>query len=107
MKRKGPLTILRLFISRWTAMNPHLPSSFLDCFQEMPWLILWFGPEYTVSLTRELFDVFPPRLPAIAAFGPDGHLETKESNLAFKNDFYSEYPFIQADMSEEVCVELM
>lgn len=82
------------------------PSSFPRGIQRMSWLIHAYAPQFAVDLAKRVFGNFP-RLPAIAAFGPNGHLETKESNLAFKEVWNSKYPFIQADMDEEVCRELI
>lgn len=73
----------------------------------MPWLVHAFEAEFATALVQQVFDVFPPRLPAIAAFGPDGHLETKESNLAFKNNSNSKYPFIEGNLDVEVHRELI
>ncbi|KAL6549533.1 hypothetical protein OROHE_008650 [Orobanche hederae] len=55
------------------------PYSFPRGIQRMPWLIHSYAPRFAEDLAKRVFPVFP-RLPAIAAFGPDGHLETKESN---------------------------
>lgn len=72
----------------------------------MPWLVHAFVPQFSVYLSKRVFEL-PPRLPAIAAFGRDGYLETKESNLAVKKSWNSEYPFIQADMGVAVHKELI
>lgn len=58
-------------------------TSFPSSIREMPWLVHSFVPHFAVSLSEKVFE-FPPVLPAIAAFGRDGHLVTKECNLAFK-----------------------
>ncbi|KAL6539798.1 hypothetical protein OROHE_011569 [Orobanche hederae] len=81
-------------------------TSFPSSIREMPWLVHSFIPHFAVSLSEKVFE-FPPVLPAIAAFGRDGHLETKESNLAFKKGWNSNYPFIQAEMDDEVRWELV
>lgn len=80
------------------------PSSFASCIQEMPWLVHAHVPEYAVALMEDLFDL-PVPIPAIAAFGPDWHLVSKESNLAFKTDWNPEYPFI-SDLGVEVLKDL-
>lgn len=77
------------------------PSSFLLSIQEMPWLVHSYVPDFAASLAKMVFEL-PFQLPAIAAFGPDEHLLTKESNLAFKKEWNSMYPFIEADMCKEV-----
>lgn len=83
------------------------PSSFDNSIQEMPWLVHPFIPNFAHSLIRRLFNVYPlANLPAIAAFGSHGHLDTKESGLAFKCLSKPVYPFIQADMHQEVYMEL-
>lgn len=81
------------------------PSLFLMSIQEMPWLIHAYVPDFAARLAEKLFG-FPSNIPAIAAFGPDGHLETKETNLIFKKEWNSKYPFIKTDMCEEVLREL-
>lgn len=82
------------------------PSSFSRSIQEMSWLIHSFDSVFAISLAKKVFG-FPPHLPAIAAFRADGHLLTKESNLAFKKEWNYEYPFIQTDMSEDIRRELI
>lgn len=80
-------------------------TSFPKCIQEMPWLIHAYVPHFSASLARMVFKV-PFHLPAIAAFGTDGHLQTKETNLAFKEEWDTKYPFIEADMCKEVHREI-
>lgn len=73
----------------------------------MPWLVHAFAPDYALFLVQKIFNMYPPVIPAIAAFGVDGHLETKESNLALKMDADPNYPFIHASMDKEVHQELV
>lgn len=82
------------------------PSSFLSSIQLMPWLFHPFVPDFAVTLYEKVFQ-YPPHLPAIAEFGPDGHLQTKASNLSLKAKWKSTFPFIQTDMAEEVHKELV
>lgn len=71
---------------------------------QMPWWVCSVDKKHARSLAYELFDT--GRIsPAIVAFGLNGHLETRESNLANKACLNSKYPFIQ-DMEEAVCKEL-
>lgn len=81
------------------------PSSFPMSIQEMPWLVHSYVPDFSIFLVYKVFKL-PFDIPAIAVFGPNGHLETKESNLAFKKEWNSKYPFIEADMDKEVHMEL-
>lgn len=81
------------------------PSSFDQSIRNMPWLIHAYEPQFATAVAERLFGM-PPLLPAIAAFEADGHLDTKESNLAFKKHWDSKYPFIQAEMDDEICREL-
>lgn len=81
-------------------------TSFPSSIREMPWLVHSFVPHFAVSLSKKVFE-FPRVFPAIAAFGRDGHLVTKESNLAFKKGWNSKYPFIKAEMDDEVRWELV
>lgn len=80
--------------------------SFPQGIQKMQWLIHAYEPRFAHSLAERVFGVIPC-LPAIAAFGSDGNLLTKESNLGFKEVWNCKYPFIEADIDEEVCKELM
>lgn len=82
------------------------PSSFLRSIQKMPWLFHSFVPDFAVSLYEKVFQ-YPPRLPAIAAFGSDGHLQTKLSNLFCRAELNSVFPFIQADLDREVHREIL
>lgn len=81
------------------------PTSFVASIQAMPWLVHPFAPYFGVKLAAKIFDSL--KLPAIAAFGADGHLETKESNLGFKKKWDSKYPFIQPEMDDEVHSEIL
>lgn len=58
---------------------------FFNSIKEVPWLIHAFVPCFGAALAHEVFGIYPPHLPAIAVFGPDGHLETKLSNLGFED----------------------
>lgn len=73
--------------------------------EKMPWVVHSSEPEVAASLFDCVFPVYQ-HLPAIAAFGVNGHLETKGSDLASKDKLVSQYPFIQADMYDEVYQEL-
>lgn len=82
-------------------------SSFRKSIETMPWLVHAYAPDFAVLLAKQLFGDHL-RLPAIAAFGPSGHLETKESNLALKEGRGDlKYPFIEASMDKEVEQELI
>lgn len=81
------------------------PSSFHGKIHVTMWLVNTLAP-IVVPLAKRLY-ASPLQLPAIAAFGADGHLEAKESDLASKNEWSLDYPFIKADMDEEVRVELI
>lgn len=72
----------------------------------MPWPAFSCDLSMPSGLSRYIFNRLP-KFPAIAAFGADGHLLTKESNLASKYEWSSKFPFIQADMGQEVRVELL
>lgn len=81
--------------------------SFPRSVDRMPWLIHAFAPDFSVELASRVFGAVP-RLPAIAAFGTSGHLETKESKLALKVRAENPmYPFIESSMDEEVKAELI
>ncbi|XP_074335463.1 putative nucleoredoxin 1-2 [Apium graveolens] len=81
-------------------------TSFSNTIQKIPWVVHSSKPEVALSLFECLFPI-SPQLPAIAAFGVDGHLETKGSDLASNDKLVSQYPpFIQADMYDEVYQEL-
>ncbi|KAL8106600.1 putative nucleoredoxin 1 [Apium graveolens] len=81
-------------------------TSFSSTVIEMPWVVHSSEPEVAVSLFECVFPM-SAHLPAIAAFGVNGHLETKGSDLASNDKLVSQYPpFIQADMYDEVYQEL-
>lgn len=82
-------------------------DDFLTSIKEMPWLMYPFFPEFSLRLAGKIFGFTPPRLPAIAAFGVDGKLVTKQSNLLSHGFQSNDFPFIQADMDDEICKELM
>lgn len=84
-----------------------MTSSFGNSIQGMPWLVHAFNQQFSLRLTIKLFGVYPPRLPALAAFDRDGRLVTKRSNLAFREELKSKYLLDQADMDEEVNEELI
>ncbi|KAL6511597.1 hypothetical protein OROGR_021194 [Orobanche gracilis] len=76
-----------------------------SAIEKMPWVVHSSKPEVAVSLFECVFPI-SAHLPAIAAFGVNGHLETKGSDLASNDKLVSQYPFIQADMYDEVYQEL-
>lgn len=80
-------------------------TSSSSTIEKMPWVVHSSEPEVAVSLFECVFPL-SAHLPAIAAFGVNGHLETKGSDLASKDKLVSQYPFIQADMYDEVYQEL-
>nr|XP_017225688.1 PREDICTED: probable nucleoredoxin 2 [Daucus carota subsp. sativus]XP_017225689.1 PREDICTED: probable nucleoredoxin 2 [Daucus carota subsp. sativus] len=80
-------------------------TSFSSTIEKMPWVVHSSKPEVAVSLFECVFPI-SAHLPAIAAFGVNGHLETKGSDLASNDKLVSQYPFIQADMYDEVYQEL-
>lgn len=67
----------------------------------MRWFVHACVPHFDASLAEKVFEV-PFHLPAIAAFGFDGHLEAKDTNLAFKVEWSITYPFIEAHLCKEV-----
>ncbi|XP_074332730.1 putative nucleoredoxin 1 isoform X1 [Apium graveolens] len=80
-------------------------TSFSSNIMKMPWVV-HSSPELAVFLFECVFPM-SAHLPAIAAFGVNGHLETKGSDLASNDKLVSLYPpFIQADMYDEVYQEL-
>lgn len=84
------------------------PESYIHrSFEEISWFVLPFEPSISDSLVRVLFgsNFSMHQLPAVAAFGRDGFLQTKDSNLSFK-ECKSYYPFIEDDMTEAVRWEL-
>ncbi|KAL8106602.1 putative nucleoredoxin 1 [Apium graveolens] len=81
-------------------------TSFSSTILKMPWVVHSSKPDVAVSLFECVFPM-SAHLPAIAAFGVNGHLETKGSDLASNDKSVSLYPpFIQADMYDEVYQEL-
>lgn len=70
------------------------PSSFSSSVQRMPWLVHSLVPDFTFVLGQGAFGLFSPHVAAIAAFGSDGHLQTEESNLLFKQEWNPKYEFI-------------
>lgn len=72
----------------------------------MPWLVHPYVPDFAMSLAEMVFGS-TPRVPAIVAFGSDGSLQSMESNLLFKETWNTEYPFIQVDMDDHICRELV
>lgn len=80
-------------------------TSFSSTIEKMPWVVHSSKPEVAVSLFECVFPM-SAHLPAIAAFGIDGNLETKGSGLASNDKLVFQYPFIQADMYDEVYQEL-
>lgn len=81
-------------------------TSFSARVKEIPHLVHAYVPNFAKTLVEKVFGSVP-HLPAIAAFGSDGNLQTKESNLLVKKTWSSQYPFIQGDMEEDICNELV
>lgn len=79
-------------------------SLFPKAVQAMPWVAHAFAPKFAHAVARKIFGQYP-RFPAIAAFGPTGNLQAKESDLAFKTDGDRNFPFIK-NMDEEIEYEL-
>lgn len=74
--------------------------------QKVPWSAYSCGETSAYAMWRKIFKQCR-KLPAIAVFGPGGHPLTKESNLALENKWSSKFPFIEADMGQEVRVKLV
>lgn len=91
-------TLGRMYDDQTGANDDHFEITYIsmDCddpsaclVQRMSWWVCSLDQLNACSLATRLFTFRHPSLPAIAAFGPNEHLEAKDSNLNSKTGLNS------------------